>query len=352
MSDVGTLEDLLRDFEVVGNLNLGPNVVLMADPNVSAMQIGKLGSVVGAPTTFVRYPKAKAIQICEAWTRLANKYTVPLPCAMEPVLMTDPLPLIQADVKNNPKLTVVQDATIRFLNAAKGQGARSSSWDATRIGSVVALVGIVGGIFYFIRRQHRLAAKQFPVSGDDQLPLPMDLGPERKASIPASNTDFEGLWATAGDALQLWAQARESGDVAERKKRYAQWKAIVTEIHERFPKQPQPDWYKKLEAKVNKPKQTYAQAQGAILNDLTTSGWAVTPGLKIPHATSPDGSLRLWFKPQAVWATRVKSGERHAYKDARTISYDLDIRRYDAPRFREWITKRYLTRRSTPRSAA
>jgi hypothetical protein len=49
---------------------------------------------------------------------------------------------------------------------------------------------------------------------------------------------------------------------------------------------------------------TFKQAQADHLAALAQLGWNVKAGLKIPHATSPDGLTRLWFKPQAVYAGR------------------------------------------------
>ncbi len=86
---------------------------------------------------------------------------------------------------------------------------------------------------------------------------------------------------------------------------------------------------------------TYAQAQREILAYLQANRWAVKPNLKIPYATSPDGETRIWFKPQGVWFTE---GRHHEYKDARTVSYDQDIRKLDGPNFVEWI--RSIFRRS------
>jgi hypothetical protein len=55
-------------------------------------------------------------------------------------------------------------------------------------------------------------------------------------------------------------------------------------------------------SRVKAPK-TYAKAQEEILRLLESGGWSVRGGLKIPHATSPDGSFRFWFKPQAIYYT-------------------------------------------------
>lgn len=51
---------------------------------------------------------------------------------------------------------------------------------------------------------------------------------------------------------------------------------------------------------VKAPK-TYAKAQLEIMDELTRQGWSVVKGLKVPHATSPDGRDRLWFKAQAIY---------------------------------------------------
>lgn len=71
---------------------------------------------------------------------------------------------------------------------------------------------------------------------------------------------------------------------------------------------------------------TFAQAKARLLNELMGLGWDVSPQLKIPHATSPDRRIRLWFKPQAVWYTGSSFGGHHDFSNARTISYSLDTR--------------------------
>jgi hypothetical protein len=50
-----------------------------------------------------------------------------------------------------------------------------------------------------------------------------------------------------------------------------------------------------------KPKKTYATAMGQILTGLEDLGWKVSRHLKIPHATSPGGAHRFWFKAQAIY---------------------------------------------------
>lgn len=53
-----------------------------------------------------------------------------------------------------------------------------------------------------------------------------------------------------------------------------------------------------LEAKAPK---TYAQAQAEVFDLLEKKGWKVVRGLKVPHATAPNKSFRLWFRPQAIY---------------------------------------------------
>ena len=70
---------------------------------------------------------------------------------------------------------------------------------------------------------------------------------------------------------------------------------------------------------------TFSAARAELLAYLRTHGWDVkTSGpsgpLKTPHATSPSGSLRLWFKPQAVYFT---TGGRHAMGGARSLWIDI-----------------------------
>lgn len=67
---------------------------------------------------------------------------------------------------------------------------------------------------------------------------------------------------------------------------------------------------------------TFAAARAAHLAALAAAGWAVKGDLKVPHATSPDGRSRLWFKPQAVLAGcgTVLGDARSLWIDARTAS--------------------------------
>jgi hypothetical protein len=72
---------------------------------------------------------------------------------------------------------------------------------------------------------------------------------------------------------------------------------------------------------------TFKQATADHLAALRAMGWTVKDGLKIPHATSPDGLARLWFKPQAVWASPGERGSdmsaaRSCHQDMRRATTD------------------------------
>lgn len=147
----------------------------------------------------------------------------------------------------------------------------------------------------------------------------------------------------AYDVLREYEPYKKLGQKAapEAQELIKRFHRIRKEIRDKYPEATAPAQFTKLYEKLTKPDKTYAQAQRDILDNLTANGWAVSAGLKIPHATSPNGRLRLWFKPQAVWFTKLKAGERdrHNFKDARTISYDLDIRKKDPDEFRDWMVR-------------
>jgi hypothetical protein len=74
---------------------------------------------------------------------------------------------------------------------------------------------------------------------------------------------------------------------------------------------------------------TYKVAQAGILSALGAMGFSLAPNLKIPHATSPDRETRLWFKPQAVYASFVIGrGGSHTFGNARSLHLD-DYRNLD-----------------------
>jgi hypothetical protein len=67
---------------------------------------------------------------------------------------------------------------------------------------------------------------------------------------------------------------------------------------------------------------TFAQSHDEILDYLASRGWSVKKSLKVPHATSPDGRVRLWFKSQAVYFT---NGTHHELGNARSIFVDTRV---------------------------
>ena len=70
-------------------------------------------------------------------------------------------------------------------------------------------------------------------------------------------------------------------------------------------------------------KETYQQAKVRLLRELASQGWGTSPHLKIPHATSPNQEIRVWFKPQALYFTLIQGEKRHHFGDARSIHVDF-----------------------------
>lgn len=65
---------------------------------------------------------------------------------------------------------------------------------------------------------------------------------------------------------------------------------------------------------------TYEAARRAALDGLRAQGWTVRGELKTPHATTPDGELRLWFKARSVY---LSIGAPHRFGFARSMHVDL-----------------------------
>lgn len=86
---------------------------------------------------------------------------------------------------------------------------------------------------------------------------------------------------------------------------------------------------------------TFQQAREGIYEVLRKRGWNMDTHLKVPHATSPNGLFRLWFKPQALHYTVVGHGFRHTAGDARTLAMDLDIRKIDPEVLVRWIGRNH-----------
>ena len=63
---------------------------------------------------------------------------------------------------------------------------------------------------------------------------------------------------------------------------------------------------------------TYKEAHNVILNYLLSKEWAIKTRhrlkpMKVPHATSPDGECRLYFKARAIYVASSPSLElKHA----------------------------------------
>lgn len=66
--------------------------------------------------------------------------------------------------------------------------------------------------------------------------------------------------------------------------------------------------------------ETFKVAHERIFEEAKNFGWMASSSfLKVRHLTSPDGSKRLWFKPQAVWLSEGK----HTFGEARSVHIDV-----------------------------
>lgn len=78
-------------------------------------------------------------------------------------------------------------------------------------------------------------------------------------------------------------------------------------------------------------KPTFAEKRTELLDFLARNGWKLSDrNLKIPHATSPSGEVRLWFKPQAIYYSYGLTVTQ--FKEARSLAVDS----------REWTGERLL----------
>jgi len=77
----------------------------------------------------------------------------------------------------------------------------------------------------------------------------------------------------------------------------------------------------------NNPTETFAAARARLLRELGERGWRLSDrNLKVPHATSPSGYVRFWFRPQAIWAS-VSSRARPGWHEmGRAHSLWMDMR--------------------------
>ena len=75
-------------------------------------------------------------------------------------------------------------------------------------------------------------------------------------------------------------------------------------------------------------KLTFKEAREVVLGFLKKRGWKVAENLSVPHATSPDGKVRLWFKSQAVYAVHQDSVKEEGadplqFKDSHSMTSDV-----------------------------
>lgn len=132
----------------------------------------------------------------------------------------------------------------------------------------------------------------------------------------------------------------EEGDAADhpgQKMVFGVWRDVDADGNVKPTKSPAPA-APKAPAKPKRP--TFDAAKEAVLGALEKQGWAVAKGLKVPHATSPDGKTRYWFKAQAVHVTRLddpmedpdRRSKKHDFGNARS-TWGADIRDVDPEDF-------------------
>lgn len=85
---------------------------------------------------------------------------------------------------------------------------------------------------------------------------------------------------------------------------------------------------------------TFAQAKDELLKGLAADGWKVKTDLKVPHATSPDGTRRLYFKTQAVYLSKddTLGASKHDFGSARSVHLD-DTRKMDYASFAKEVAR-------------
>jgi len=67
---------------------------------------------------------------------------------------------------------------------------------------------------------------------------------------------------------------------------------------------------------------TYSIAKTEIQDHLETLGWTLARGLLTPHATSPNGNVRLYFKPQGIHFSKSRMGS-HKLGNAHSLFCDI-----------------------------
>jgi hypothetical protein len=152
------------------------------------------------------------------------------------------------------------------------------------------------------------------------------LGLQYRREIPAFHAEAFG-WMPNRDSAGL----RDYLDLAEvlQGRPYAE---LQREVVRRPPAGAPVGTVRPAPTRSTKPKaRTYQDAQREILAHLRGEGWAVKTDLKEPHATDPRGTVRLWFKPQAVYAVEAQAG-RFDRGEARSL-FVPDLRQLDGPAF-------------------
>jgi DNA repair protein RadC len=66
----------------------------------------------------------------------------------------------------------------------------------------------------------------------------------------------------------------------------------------------------------------FADVKDMLLRGLRERGWTVVENLKVPHATSPDGRTRLWFKSQAIYINDPGTDPRQ-FVSAHSLTMDM-----------------------------
>lgn len=90
-------------------------------------------------------------------------------------------------------------------------------------------------------------------------------------------------------------------------------------------------------------RKTFKEGRDEILAFLKSKGWTVKDNLKVPHATSRDKTIRVFFKTQAVYlATDANKlnfkGAHSMHLDLRTTTGDKFLREAEnfAKTKRQW----------------
>jgi hypothetical protein len=139
-------------------------------------------------------------------------------------------------------------------------------------------------------------------------------GDEREKFFPGSvtRTDAEARRIAAADC---WVIAKALKGIASS----ASWSEVKSVVAEAYSTSPSteamlPELYG---GKQRTP--TFAEARKDLFEALRERGWQVSAQLKTPWAEAPNRRMRLWFKPQAVWASFDDRG-RHTLGGASSIT--------------------------------